>query len=76
MTTTVKTIAHLAASLDAVDLTHKPNDVVNSLRNLENGFSTVLDSYGANGRNAVLLKGKRTGRLYAITARTSALFLI
>ena len=76
MTTTAKTIAHLAATLDAVNITHASAAEIDAIHAREGNLLTVLDSYGTNGRNAVLLKGRNTGKLYAITARSSAIFMI
>lgn len=76
MKTTAKIIAHTARELGAEDITRADFNRMRAIREAEGGLSTVLYSHGAYGVNAVLLKGNTSGKLYAITARTSALFMI
>lgn len=76
MKTTRAIITHTAKALDAVDITRKNPDDIRAIREEERGLDTVLYSRGTYGVNAVLLKGHKSGKLYAITARTTALFMI
>ena len=59
----------------AVDIT-SANDVVKFKLNIVEGWlEDVGYSSGIYGCNGRLLKGHNSGKLYAITARTSAIFV-
>ena len=60
----------------ASDITKADGKQLKELNERERAFDVVLYSRGAYGLNGVLLKGWRTGRLYAITDRTAGLFAL
>lgn len=49
---------------------------IDAIRVAECGFETIAYSTGIYGVTGVLEKGNTTGKLYAVTARTSALFQV
>ena len=58
------------------DLTYKKSDEVKAVREKEGYFDEVAYSVGVYGCNGLLLKGHNTGKMYTITARTQAIYLI
>ena len=68
MKTTLKEIRRYVTTNTAEDLTRKGF--------AECGFETIAYSTGLYGCTGVLVKGNTTGKLYAVTARTSALFQV
>lgn len=76
MKTTLKNIKSYVSTGAAEDITRKSFDEINAIRQEEGWFSEEMFSMGIYGVTGVLLKGAKSGRLYAITARTSALFQI
>ena len=59
----------------AVDITNGDNDTRKEIERLESHYTQVGYSTGAYGCNGMLLKGAKTGKLYAITRRTSAIYI-
>lgn len=59
----------------AVDISNHDNNARHELEALEGYLDKVGYSSGVYGLNGGLLKGHNSGKLYAITARTSALFI-
>lgn len=59
----------------AVDITHHGTEEYSELLAKEKCFSSIGYSAGVYGLNGLLLKGYSTGTLYAITARTLAIFI-
>ena len=58
----------------AEDITHASGRQVEDLNAAEGSFNEILWSRGVYGCNGLLLKGRKSGRLYAITERTGVLF--
>lgn len=73
---TLKQLKTYIATGAAIDLTRKEFDEIDTLRDTERGFETIAYSTGIYGVTGVLVKGNTTGKLYAVTARTSALFQV
>ena len=59
----------------AVDITNGNNEKRNELEKVEGWLEDVGYASGIYGCNGRLLKGHNSGKLYAITARTSAIFV-
>lgn len=76
MKTTLKNIRSYVATNAATDLTKKNFSEIDAIRVAECGFETVAYSTGIYGVTGVLVKGNTTGKLYAVTDRTSALFQV
>lgn len=76
MKTTLKNIRNYVATNTAEDLTKKNFSEIDAIRVAECGFDTIAYSTGIYGVTGVLVKGNTTGKLYAVTARNSALFQV
>lgn len=76
MKTTLKNILNCVATNAAEDLTKKRFAEIDAIRDAECGFDTIAYSTGIYGVTGVLVKGNATGKLYAVTARTSSLFQV
>lgn len=68
-------IKALIKSGAAVDITNHDNATRQELESREKYLDKVGYSVGVYGLNGGLLQGHKSGTLYAITARTSALFI-
>lgn len=71
--TTQKELKRLVSLECATDLTKKGFDFINKVRDSENGFEVESVSIGLYGLNGALLVGRKTGTLYAVCKRSSAL---
>ena len=76
MKTTLKNIRDYVTTNSATDLTKKNFSEIDAIRVAECGFETITYSTGIYGVTGVLVKGNTTGKLYAVTACTSALFQV
>lgn len=76
MKTTLKEIRRYVATNAAEDLTRKTFAEIETIRKAEGCFEQVAYSAGLYGCTGVLVKGYTTGKLYAVTARTSALYQV
>lgn len=72
MKTTQKSIRQYVKLGTATDITNYSHAKLMELRS-KCTFETVGSSFGKNGRNGILIKDQGTGKLYAVTARNSAL---
>lgn len=72
---TQKQLRELVNSGVAVDVTNGDNDTRKEIERLEGCYTQVGYSAGAYGCSGMLFKGEKTGKLYAITRRTSAIFI-
>lgn len=70
---TQKELKNLVALGVAEDITHGDNDTRRELEEKEGFYTQIGYSAGVYGCNGMLLKGHKTGTLYAITARTTAI---
>ena len=60
---------------DAWDITNSTESDYWSIMNDEGNVRRIGYSCGKYGCNGLLLQGRKTGRLYAITKRTAAIYL-
>ena len=67
---TQKQLKELVKSGAAIDVTHasKQEDIPES-------YTQIGYAHGIYGCNGMLLKGRETNKLYAVTARTTAVFI-
>lgn len=59
----------------AEDITYGNNDTRRQIEETEGYYTQVGYSSGVYGCNGMLLKGNKTGKLYAVTSRTTAVFV-
>lgn len=71
---TLKQLKEMVTSGIAADLTHSGMNEYEELI-AKGGYTQVGFSSGIYGCNGKLLKGLKDGKLYAITARSSAIFI-
>ena len=76
MKTALKDIRSYVTTNAATDLTKKNFSEIDAIRVAECGFDTIAYSTGVYGVTGVLVKGNTSGKLYAVTARNSALFQV
>lgn len=72
---TQKQLKNMVADGIAVDITHGTNETREALEKTEGFYTQIGYSAGVYGCNGMLLKGNKTGTLYAITNRTTAIFV-
>lgn len=72
---TQREIKALVKSSAAIDISDHDNNARRELETREIRLEKVGYSSGVYGLNGGLLKGHNSGTLYAITSRTSALFI-
>lgn len=60
---------------DAEDITHADKSDYAVIMNREGWLKQIGYSAGTYGCNGMLFQGHNTGKLYAITSRTSAIYL-
>ena len=59
----------------AEDITRGDNETRKAIEAVEGYYTQIGYSAGVYGCNGMLLQGHKTGKLYAITARTTAIFV-
>jgi hypothetical protein len=72
---TQKQLKEMVAHGVAIDITKGTNDTRNQIESVEGWLNQVGYASGVYGCNGMLFQGHNTGKLYAITARTSAIFI-
>ena len=72
MKTTLKDIK----STSAEDITYLSSRDLYALYDNEKGFKPIAYSVGAYGCSGKVVQGRTSGKLYKITSRTSALFIV
>lgn len=72
---TQKSIKSLVSAGAAIDITNHDGYMQEQLEALEGDLDCIGYSHGVYGVNGLLLKGRNSGTLYAITTRSSAIFL-
>ena len=72
---TQKQFKNLVNTGAAVDITRGDNETRSRIINEEEYYIQIGYSAGVYGCNGVLLKGHKTGKLYAITNTTSAIYI-
>ena len=60
----------------ALDISNATQSDYHALMNEEGNFDKIGYSCGTYGCNGLLLRGWETGKLYAITKRTTAIYLL
>ena len=72
---TQKQLKNLIKSGLAVDITNGTNETRNNIIDIEGGYTQIGYCSGVYGCNGKLLKGDTTNKLYAITSRTTSIFI-
>lgn len=72
---TQKQLKELVRNGIAKDITNADNEEYKKIRDIEDDLITLGYSRGKYGANGLLIKGYKTRTLYAITARSTALFI-
>ena len=72
---TQKQLKNMVAEGLAVDITYGTNETRSELEKTEGYYTQIGYSAGVYGCNGMLLKGNKTGKLYAITSRSTAIFV-
>lgn len=70
-----KDIKALVADGAAIDITNHDGYMREQLETLEGRLDCIGYSHGVYGVNGLLLRGRNTGNLYAITTRSTAIFI-
>ena len=68
-------LKNLVALGVAEDITRGDNETREAIESVEGYYTQIGYSSGVYGCNGMLLQGHKTGKLYAITARTTAIFV-
>lgn len=72
---TQKQLKNLVNTGAAVDITRGDNETREQILKEEEYYTQIGYSAGVYGCNGMLLKGHKTGKLYAITNTTSAIYI-
>ena len=72
---TQKELKKLVTLGAAEDITRGDNETRKEIESVEGYYTQIGYSAGVYGCNGMLLQGHKTGKLYAITARTSAIYV-
>ena len=72
---TQKQLKDLVKNNRAVDITNGDNTTRNNILKSEGSYSKIGYSAGVYGLNGLLLEGDNTKTLYAITSRSTSLFI-
>lgn len=72
---TQKQLKELVKNGIAKDITNAGCEDYEKIRDIEGNLITIGYSHGIYGTNGLLIKGYKTKTLYAITARSTALFI-
>lgn len=76
MKTTLKEIQEFAKQNFVEDVTHFSNEALNELLKAENYMKQITYSAGTYGISGAILQGAKTGKFYAITNRTNAIYIL
>ena len=72
---TQRQLKELVKSGAAIDITNGDDDTRNAIESKEGYYTQIGYSAGAYGCNGMLLLGHKTKTLYAITSRTTAIYV-
>lgn len=72
----MKTTKKAIKEFNAIDITYIKFEEMRKLLQKENYFDRVAYSQGLYGINAIVIQGHKSKKLYKITNRTSAIFMI
>lgn len=76
MKTTQKELRRiLSIDASAVDITHADNAIRDFIIKKESHLTQIAYSTGVYGYNGMLFKGHKTGTLYIIASRTTAIYI-
>ena len=70
-----KELWNMAGNYYCEDITHAREEDYQRIMKEEAWLDTVAYSTGMYGRSGTLYRGHKTGKMYVITSRTSAIFL-
>ena len=74
--TTLKSIKEFAKQADVIDVTYFSNDELDKLSKKEGFFNQLAYSAGTYGVTGTILQGAKSNKLYAITSRTNAIWML
>ena len=74
--TTLKSIKEFANQAGVVDVTYFSNDELDKLSKKEGFFNQIAYSAGIYGVSGAILQGAKSGKFYAITSRTNAIWIL
>ena len=72
---TQRELKNLVALGAAEDITRGDNETREAIEAVEGYYTQIGYSAGVYGCNGMLLQGNKTGKLYAITARTTTIYV-
>ena len=72
---TQKQLKELINNNIAIDITNGTNETRNDILKLEGNYTTVGYSAGIHGINGLLIQGTKSKQLYAITNRSTSIFV-
>ena len=72
---TQKQLKELVKNGLAEDVTYADNNKRREIEEAEGYYTQVGYSSGVYGCNGMLLKGNKTGKLYAVTSRSTAIYI-
>ena len=72
---TQKQLREMVTNGIAEDISRGTNETRNEIESAEGWLSQVGYASGVYGCNGMLFKGRNTGKLYAITSRTQAIYI-
>ena len=72
---TQKQLKEMVENGVAEDISNGDNDTRKAIESIEGWYSQIGYASGVYGCNGMLLKGNATGKLYAITSRTQAIWI-
>ena len=72
---TQKQLKEMVANGIAEDISRGTNETRNEIGSVEGWLNQVGCASGVYGWNGMLFKGRNTGKLYAITSRTQAIYI-
>lgn len=76
MKTILKDIKEQARYNFVTDVTDWKTEDLYKLHHDEQGFNSVAYSTGTYGLNGLIVQGYKSGKLYAVTQRTNAIFIL
>lgn len=74
--TTLKSIKEFASQSNVDDVTYFSNDKLQELSKKEGFFNQIAYSAGIYGISGSILQGAKSGKFYAITSRTNAIWIL
>lgn len=72
---TQKQLREMVVNGMAENISNGTNETRNEIESVEGWLTQIGYASGVYGCNGMLFKGKNTGKLYAITSRTQAIYI-